>query len=263
MLNMNNKINSIAKLHNLYLKDIIGKRIAKKEEVLANSKEALLFIISYCMYQGRNDTLSEKFEKITIDSINNKWNNKLLFDEEINVISNSKKEIKESNLEFYNDLKNRGLNKKNDRIMIIHLLNKIQTLKKYDYNIVKYIILCIKDGRLKNIYDELDDIFSFGPKICSLILRDIVIIFNLEDNISDEEYYLLQPIDTWVFQISTKLDLIDNKDKSIDHIKHSKLICNKCLEYKINPIEFNQGVWYLGKHSLDIIFDNIECINKY
>ncbi len=260
---MKNKISSIAKLHEFYKNEFILNKISKKDIILANNKEALLFIISYCMYQGRNDTLSAKFEKIVAEYINQRWNNVLMFDQDSILLSNIKKEIKESDIELYDALKNRGLNKKNDRIMIIHLINKISTLMEFNYNLVYYIKICIENGKLIKIYSELDNIFSFGPKICSLILRDIVSVFSLEDKISKSEYYMLQPIDTWVFKISQHIGLIEEKDIDINHNKHSKLICDKCNEYKVNSIEYNQGVWYLGKHSLDIIINNLDNINYF
>ncbi len=104
------------------------------------------------------------------------------------------------------------------------------------------------------------------PKIASLILRDVVYIYELENILETKDYYYLQPVDTWVHQISRHIGIVEKdeiyKNESLD-------IVNKCHEFGVNPIHYNQGAWYIGANSHKIIMSNINskenelASNKY
>ena len=103
----------------------------------------------------------------------------------------------------------------------------------------------------------MDGIWSIGPKIASLILRDVVYIYELGNYLSDEEYYFLQPIGTWVHNLSKRIELVDRR--KIYKVE-AKDITDKCFELGVNPIHYNQGVWYIGSNSLKILLQNIDKI---
>ena len=139
--------------------------------------------------------------------------------------------------------------------MVISLLNLIQSSSQK--NILKFIVDKIKSNAVSEAYKTLDEIWSIGPKITSLILRDIVYIYELENFIGKNDYYYLQPIDTWIHKISKKIGLVD-KDNIYN--KEANDITNKCFELRENPIHYNQGAWYIGANSLQVILENIEMI---
>ena len=91
--------------------------------------------------------------------------------------------------------------------MVISLVNFIQF--NNEKNILHFLIEQIKSKKIAEAYRSLDGIWSIGPKIASLILRDVVYTYELENYLSDEDYYFLQPIDTWVHNLSKRIELVD------------------------------------------------------
>ncbi len=66
-------------------------------------------------------------------------------------------------------------------------------------------------SRLGEHFGELD-LPSIGPKIAAFYLRDLVSVFELESFLRAEDYYFIQPNDTWVDQISEKLGITNKED---------------------------------------------------
>ena len=139
--------------------------------------------------------------------------------------------------------------------MVISLVNFIQF--NNEKNILHFLVEQIKSKKIDSAYQNLDGIWSIGPKIASLILRDVVYIYKLENYLSAEDYYFLQPIDTWVHNLSRRIKLVNN-DKI--YRNEAKDITDKCLEFGVNPIHYNQGAWYVGSNSLQILLHNIDKI---
>ena len=106
----------------------------------------------------------------------------------------------------------------------------------------------IKNKEVERLYKKLIDIRYVGPKTAPLFIRDTVSVHHLEDYLSDEDYIFVQPIDTWVWQISKAIGL-----SAKNHEDLKKVIVDWCLVNGVNPIKFNQGLWYLGTHSLELI----------
>jgi len=101
---------------------------------------------------------------------------------------------------------------------------------------------------------------QFLMLIKSLIVygQFIVYIYELENHLrKPDDYYFLQPIDRWVHKLSEKIGLI-NKDKI--YKDEAKDITDRCFEFRANPIHYNQGAWYIGAHSLQILLKNIKVI---
>ena len=265
----------IAEFHKNYENENLVERIRSKNEYLKSPKNALFFILSLSFYQGRRDKISEGFEKNAKDALEKFFKEIDPFSSAFRRISIKEKKKKLKAFEYEKKLKPRyskllealevnGVNKKGDRLMVGSLINFIESSE--EKNLVKMIIQKIKSKKLEEVYNELDDIWSIGPKIASLILRDIVYIYKLESYLTKESYYYLQPVDTWVHQVSEKLELIDlekakdKNDKSKIYGDESKDITDKCFEFGVNPIHYNQGAWYVGKNSLKVLLKNLEMI---
>jgi len=247
-------VKQIAKFHKNYEDEFLKKRIENKNAYLRTPKDALFFILSYSFYQGRRDEISSQFEKRAKDALD-------LFLKSNEILSTSGSKITDKNTlkerygNLYNALKEKKVNKEGDRLMVISLVNFIQS--RNQKNMLTFLIEKIKSGTISEAYKNLDEIWSIGPKIASLILRDIVYIYELETVLNKNDYYFLQPIDTWVHNLSKKVGLI-NKDKIYND--EAKDITDRCFEFEINSIHYNQGAWYIGAHSLEILLRNIEVI---
>lgn len=152
--------------------------------------------------------------------------------------------------------KERSTGKARDREMTIDTLRFLtENLEKHDFNILKYTISQIRDHGLNRLYGQLTDIRQVGDKTARLFLRDAVAVYDLEKlELDVEELSLLQPVDTWVRQIcrSSQVKLV-SKDTSDREIQ--KKIVKLCLDMGVSPIKFNQGIWYLGSHSLELLLN--------
>lgn len=244
-------VKQISKFHKNYEDEFLIERIRNKNVYLKTPKYALFFILSYSFYQGRRDEISSKFEEKAKGTLDSFLKNNDILSVSISRIT-IKDELKKEYPKLYELLKNNGVNKEGDRLMVVSLVNFIQSNHKK--NLLKFLIEKIKSKKVNEAYKSLDEIWSIGPKIASLILRDIVYIYKLENHLNNKDYYFLQPIDTWVNKISQKVGLI-NKDKI--YKDEAKDITDKCFKYGANPIHYNQGVWYIGANSLQIVLRNL------
>jgi hypothetical protein len=253
-MNTKTLVRQIARFYKNYEFELLKERIKDKNDYLKSPKKALFFVLSYSFYQGRRDEISSMFEERAKTALKSFLgnNNVLLYSSpRINGKDNLRKRYKR----LYDLLKLNKVNKEGDRLMVISLVNFIQF--NNEKNILHFLIEQIKLKKIAEAYQNLDGIWSIGPKIASLILRDVVYIYELENYLSDEDYYFLQPIDTWVHNLSRRIELVNN-DKSYKN--EEKDITDKCFEFGVNPIHYNQGVWYVGANSLKILLKNIDKI---
>ena len=140
-------------------------------------------------------------------------------------------------------------------MMVLSIINFIQSCE--EKNIVKYLKGKIESQKLSTAYKELIGIYAIGPKISSLILRDTYCIYEFNRNFNNYKY--LFPIDTWIHQISLKMKIVFSKKNYKDEPQH---IVNKCFENEVDPKEFNQGIWYIGTHSLDLLLRYLQNSNN-
>lgn len=253
-MNTKNLVRQIARFYKNYELELLEEKIKDKNDYLKSPKRALFFLLSYSFYQGRRDELSTIFEKRAKTALESfLGNNNLLLYNSSRIIGKENLRIKYKGL--YDLLKQNKVNKEGDRLMVVSLVNFIQF--NDEKNILLFLIEKIKSKKIAEAYQNLDGIWSIGPKIASLILRDVVYVYELENYLSAEDYYFLQPIDIWVHNLSKSIGLVDNNKIYRDEAKD---ITDKCFEFGVNPIHYNQGVWYVGANSLKILLENIDKI---
>ena len=253
-MNTKTLVKQIARFYKNYESELLKGRIKDKNDYLKSPKRALFFLLSYSFYQGRRDEISTMFEeraKTALESF--LGNNNVLLCSSPRITGKENLRTKYKGL--YDLLKQNKVNKEGDRLMVVSLVNFIQF--NNEKNILHFLIEKIKSKKIAEAYQNLDGIWSIGPKIASLILRDVVYIYELEDYFSAKDYYFLQPIDTWVHNLSKRIELV-NSDKI--YRNEAKDITDKCFELGVNPIHYNQGAWYVGSNSLKILLQNIEKI---
>jgi len=253
---MNTKalVRQIVRFYKNYESEFLKERIRDKNDYLKSPKRALFFVLSYSFYQGRRDEISSIFEKRAKTALELFSGNNDVFLYSSPRIT-GKDDLRTKYKGLYDLLKQNKVNKEGDRLMVISLVNFIQF--NNEKNILHFLIEQIKSKKIARAYRNLDGIWSIGPKIASLILRDVVYIYKLENYLSAEDYYFLQPIDTWVHNLSRRIKLVNNDKIYRDEAKD---ITDKCFEFGVNPIHYNQGVWYVGANSLKILLENIDKI---
>ncbi len=88
--------------------------------------------------------------------------------------------------------------------------------------------------QVKEAHKILNKINGVGPKIASLFLRDVAVMYDCKKISNNKK--LLQPIDTWIkYCVRT-------------YKGNTKLTYNECADFLINhtdePEKANQGIWY-------------------
>ncbi len=92
----------------------------------------------------------------------------------------------------------------------------------------------LNSDQVKEAHKILNKINGVGPKIASLFLRDVAVIYDCKKISNNKK--LLQPIDTWIrYCVRTYAD-------------NTKLTDNGCADFLIKntdePEKANQGIWY-------------------
>ena len=254
-------VKKIAEFHEDYESEILEERSKKKDIYLENPKEALFFIFSYSFYQGRRDETSKNFEEKA-----KKVLEEFLAEDNILMVGKEriidKNKLKTEYEVLYRKLKERGVNKEGDRLMVISLVNLIQSSEQK--NILELLKEKIISKEVSEAYRILDNVWSIGQKIASFILRDVVYIYKLESYLKEpEDYYYLQPVDRWVYKVSREINLIEEYGDYNRKAKEiAKDITDKCFKFDVNPIHYNQGAWYVGTNSLKILLRNFSKEEK-
>lgn len=221
-----------------YCEEFLADDTVEKSKLLADWYEGLNFFFRKSFYRGRKDEISDVFRKRALEVI-----------QEFDLRNNIRKF---KSLEFERLLLEKGVNNRVDRRMICQTIELIKD--KGGLNIVAYSVEQIKKGNVSKIYGELCEIFGVADKIATFFLRDLAIVFELEDNISSDDYVYFQPIDTWVRQVAERLRIIDKGENNTVTIKEK--IITATLKESVSPLFFNAGAWYIGKHSFDLLFDH-------
>jgi predicted house-cleaning noncanonical NTP pyrophosphatase (MazG superfamily) len=230
------------KYQNIYLYN------QKKKEDLQNLLkndwlEALKFFFSRSFMRGRRDEISVAFLNKAIKVL-----------DDFNLKDNLAKFNQDENWRetLQNKLQEEGVNNRYDRGMLLTTIEFI--LKLDNYNLINYSLQTIEKHGIEKIYSELDNLTAVGDKIASFFLRDLVCIFDLK--LQNNKQIFLQPI-------AQKSDI----DKAISGNKNSlnivrEAIIKVCDDAKISSIEFNQGAWYIGFHSFEIMLENLDKFIK-
>lgn len=231
----------------IYLTDVFDKELMIKDWW-----SGLQFFLSRSFYQGRSDIVSSQVEQEAMDSIKEfiKRNNG---DPTSLINSNNFPSIENAISQVIGKGK---IGRGRDIKMVISILQFVSKLD--EKNIIKYSISKIKSGNVENHFEELDDIFSIGPKIAAFYLRDLVLMYSLDSFINRKDLVYLQPIDTWVRKVAHKVGIINNIDE--EEIIIREKIVKACLDLNIPSIKFNQGAWFLGYNSFDIILKKLDKI---
>lgn len=153
-------------------------------------------------------------------------------------------------------LESAGVGNGRDRRMVLEILDYVSGMDGSD--VIEYTKRSIRDGRLPEVFEELRDIYNVGPKKATLFLRDVVSHWDLEDNVEGHEYRYLIPIDTWVFKICDAIGILTTESPRWD--TNSQEIVEACGD-EVSPLALDQGAWYLGANSFDVLIRKLDNLN--
>lgn len=243
--------------------------------------EGLKFLLIHAFMRGRKDNLSYEYFEFTINKLNSCFMDKDIFsyerfqkykedykvEFEIKKIKNKKDfnnfiEKLDNTNEIVNILRNdnkvsKSLKNYKDIIMVLGVLNFVSNVTTK--NITNYFIEKIKNGDVKECYNNLTGIKFIGPKIASFYLRNLTRFYKIRE-ISEENLKYFFPMDTWIIQVCQKVGIIDNN--KLKEFEVREKIISKCLDNDINPLLFNQGCWFVGYFSFDLLINLLKIFEK-
>lgn len=113
-------------------------------------------------------------------------------------------------------------------------------------NIARWIVNCVEaSGRIEPQFLRMVDVRGIGPKITSLFLRDIVLLFGLEDGLEHSDRLYVQPIDKWIRAIAPYVIDEPNADNLADWILAGKL-SKYARRAGVSGVRFNMGTTWFG-----------------
>jgi len=221
------------------------------KQLASDWRLAFDFFLGRACYQGRRDDVSQKVDDATREVLaaslyaEPDW-------------SNPQFTAFRSLLEEHVGAGVGKADKARDVEMVISALRFVTPLP--EHNLVAYSTERLKAGELAAHYVELQaarslhGIVQVGPKIAAFYLRDLISIFALDGCVTGEEFGLLQPVDVWVRRLVTRLGLAD---EAADEETIRASIIGVCDAHGCSPLLFNQGLWYLGTHALDLLLERL------
>jgi len=100
-----------------------------------------------------------------------------------------------------------------------------------------------RTGRIESQFMRMVELRGVGPKLSSLILRDVVYLFNLEDRIEPMDRLYFQPIDRWSRVVADFV--VEDYEDAADWILAGKL-SKIARRSGASGTMFNMGVTYYG-----------------
>ncbi len=222
---------------------------SKPRVIASDPRAALDFFFGRACFQGRRDDISRRVYQAVIETLDEHP-----FSHGARPMEERERSLIESALR--ERIGKGKVGKSRDVEMVLSTLDYAAKLPKQ--NIVKYSVEQVSGGRISQHYLELQrasskgGIIQVGPKIAAFYLRDIVCLYSLEEHVSAEFAFCLQPIDVWVRRLCSKIGIADDKARD-DEVRRA--IVAACNKYNVPPPLFNQGAWYVGYFAHDIVLE--------
>lgn len=233
-----------------YRRDLLLGNGVTKEQLLEDWQAALKFFFSKAFYQGRTDVISARVEQAALEVLKPVFARADLHLEDRDLDS-LRRNLQEK-------VGKGKVGKARDIEMVISSLRYVNRLS--DSNLVAYSIRRIRAGEIGEHYIEIQraknegGIVQVGPKIAAFYLRDVVSLFALEDKVSADFQFTLQPIDVWVRRVAFDTGMVPKKanDQLI-----GQAIIDLCKEEGYSPLQFNQGAWYAGAYAFPLLMEKL------
>jgi Holliday junction resolvasome RuvABC DNA-binding subunit len=107
-----------------------------------------------------------------------------------------------------------------------------------------------------NVQHAIQNINGIGPKIASLFLRDIAVMYNI---FPAKDRHLLQPVDVWVKRAFERLT--DHHNPDVETIERG--IIKEAARINVLPEAINQGMWYFSSQIADSEYRLSEALDDF
>lgn len=248
-------LKQIAALAQRYNDEILSEW-GRGRDLQKNWFKAFNFFLAYVYYQGRSDTLSDRYYENAIKALRRHfgagagsqgrlreaWKAKWIpHDPDWHVYAGARNPI-------WKALTVANAGKHRDREMVVDILRYVHGL--VNHNVVTHSLREIRAGRILTHQADLQSIWQIGPKTSSFYLRDLCSLYGVELEADGAE--AVQPIDTWVWQICEAVGIAADSD-DLPSVRRKLLAA--CDSAGVSASAFNTGAWYLGTHSLEIAIE--------
>jgi len=249
---MQKTLKELESFGNRYIREYLSLWLKKRNALKTDWFKALGFFLSRVYFQGRRDKLSEQYYLAAQKALQAYFGNesssqsrkfKTAWDKGFIPHDSEWKKWSEKDNNLWKRLNQSKAGKSRDIEMVLDILRFISACPSL--NIVLYSLNEIGNGRTQKLYSEIDSIWQVGPKVTSFYLRDLAFLYDIK--LSPEDFFMIQPIDTWVRQVAEHIGICSKKDSNAAVIKKLLVACNKA---GVDPKRVNAGAWYLGANSL-------------
>lgn len=218
----------------IYTRVYLYNREYMDDKLSADPYLALEFFLQHSFYRGRKNSLSAKYLAEIL---------KVLY------------ECEEKGIPVEEALKPerwQGLNiTKKDKSHLKALYDYLKGLTSQNYNIYKHLKGGITDGGLVDMCRKLGGIKEVGRKISSFILRDIMLVAQIDsvEIKNSTELACVFPIDTHVSKIVEKYMGISSMEDLFELLKRHQ----RCSALKAAQIA--SGMWFSYYHAFDLLLE--------
>ncbi|MCL4523253.1 MAG: hypothetical protein M1453_07850 [Acidobacteria bacterium] len=243
-------IETIVSFGELYKREFLIKRPEfQKKSLERDWWSGLRLFLNHSFYQGRRDEVSTKVEAKAMPVLSRYFENR-------SADRLSATDFGRLARDLRGVIGKGKIGKGRDVEMLVDIFRFVSELQ--EKNLAHHSVRRIRDGRLKEHCEELQNIEQIGPKIATFYLRDLVCIYDLEDRVRPQDLQFLQPMDVWVRKVAHTLGITSSENPP-GHDPQSGIIeaCRRC---KVSALKFNQGAWYLGKHAFEILVKHLDKV---
>lgn len=233
-----------------YREKLLLRSDLTRERLLEDWREALKFFFSKAFYQGRTDIISARVEEAALRILKPVFAQENLYPGDWDLDS-LRRNLQEK--------VGRGkIGKARDIEMVVSSLRYVSRVP--DSNIVAHSVRRINAGEIGQHYEEIQrsenegGIVQVGPKIAAFYLRDVVSLFELEDKVSENFQFTLQPVDVWVRRVAFDTGMVP---KGTSDRELRQAIIDLCRTEECSPLQFNQGAWYAGAHAFVLLMEKL------
>lgn len=123
-------------------------------------------------------------------------------------------------------------------------------------SLVAWILAEVREtGRAEHIHQLMREIPGFGPKAASRLLRDLVLVFQLEERVHPADRYLLQTVGKPIRKVAATI-LANAEDRRLPDWVLAGKISKACRMAGVSGARFNAGAeWRFGVSSGEVSED--------
>ena len=124
-------------------------------------------------------------------------------------------------------------------------------------NIIVFAKTGLQLDRTRDVHRAIQEINGIGPKIASLFLRDVAVMYNV---FPAKDRHLLQPVDVWVKRTFKKLTRYKNgNEQDIETVQ--RWILEEATREGVRAEVVNEGMWYFSSQIADSDYRLSKALN--